>query len=301
MRQAFWQQAKAQPNVDQAMGDEYHARFVANFGKALFEQAMRLRSEKTQRGDASAPASSHPAFEFRVHNVRYGSLLFSVEILGLGSLVKYLLGEPELVLALIHAGVAPAFASATGIGDAQQRLDFATTLSPQLRSTLMASTSTGAQPNPIRPAESAGWATVGRLLVQHAPYLMPIVLAFIVLAIAYSGLSLERDRLLARESALGAREGKLIDAATARASALEAVTLQLIEQSSKEKAVSQPGRAKRGNTAVAPPGRRSGGAQAPARCQPASGGDSVGLRADRATAGANRPPTHCSANLPACC
>jgi hypothetical protein len=107
-------------------------------------------------------------------------------------------------------------------------------------------------------------------VVQHAPYLMPIVLAFVVLAIAYSGLSLERDRLLARESALGTREAKLIDAAIARVSALEAVTLKLIEQPSKDKAASPPCRAKRGNTSVTPPGRRSGVAAPPPMCQPAS-------------------------------
>ena len=189
------------------------------FGPKLVDQARSYRENKLKdhlRDERATPAD----FSFEVRTIRYGSLFFGVDVVGVGELLKYLFNDPELVIAFLEECVTLAFASSVGSDPKKASVE----VFPN-----------NALTNAIQQRAAGGaihkgtWAEALRLASQ-IPMLMPVVLALAVLFVAAGMLSAERDRVHAREAALDGRTQQLQKSYDERIAKIEALTLDLVKQ-----------------------------------------------------------------------
>lgn len=201
-------------------------RLTNDFPRYLLDEAKRFRSSHSWAANARAV---EPAFSFRVGNIRYGSLIFDASVSSVGALVKYLHDDPELVLAFLDLCVPRAFEDTfnpnsgrpvitTFPGEALQR----------------ALTEAGASPSDKEkeskgPSGKTTWSEVFQRASQVA-WLLPTILALVVLYVGAGMLSAERDRVHARETALDGIGKQLHSSDEDRISKLEALTLSLVQQ-----------------------------------------------------------------------
>ena len=116
LREQFWRGFEYRGRIVDSTSDVEPSAFEqalrSNFDRAMTRQAFSFRRARAAEvGDISSPAP--PAnFAFRVGELRYSSLEFTVGIVGLHALYKYFFSDPTLVLAFLELCSPPAFIDA---------------------------------------------------------------------------------------------------------------------------------------------------------------------------------------------
>jgi len=238
LRKLFWSGFAYQGRFASADGAAeprlFELQLRSNFDRAMTRQAFDFRRAHAAGVGDLSNAPPPASFAFRVGELRYSSLEFTVGIVGLHALYKYFFSDPTLVLAFLELCSPPAFTEALWPIAGQVPSDLTFAVAPALGlgaalSTLGAqgqgpgTTTLGATP------ATPGWPAVLQK-AQTFWWLLPTVLALIVLYIAISAVHSERDRQQARQAALDARANQLDGALKERVKALEALPLELIKQ-----------------------------------------------------------------------
>lgn len=199
-------------------------RQLANeFPLHLLDEARRFRGTRSW---ATKAPTVEPAFSFRVSNIRYGSLFFEVSVSSVSALVKYLHDDPELVLAFLDLCVPRAF---------EDTFQFNLPGRPVIDTAPDAAFERALTEAEARPSDKGGpsgkttWGDVFQRASQIA-WLLPTVLALVVLYVGAGLLSAERDRIHAREAALDGIGQQLRSSDENRITKLEALTLSLVQQ-----------------------------------------------------------------------
>ncbi|OXC79339.1 hypothetical protein [Caballeronia sordidicola] len=230
-RFSFWRDILSTYGLDatsEVDPGSWETSFRRNFCGSLIKQATAYREARTvESKDGVGSGTPEMAFEFTIDNLRYGSLLFDVSILGIGSFLKFFSDKPELVMSFLEAGVPTAFDDSIGMPSSGQK-DVAIYPSPDFEKALI-TPSDGDPVEPQSPTKKVTWNDVVQKSSQIA-WLLPTVLALVVLYVAMGMTSNEEQHLHARETALDAEAKELRAANNARVEKLDALTLDLIKQ-----------------------------------------------------------------------
>jgi len=237
-RRQFWsgfEYRRSVSSVDADLPALFEQELRTNFDRAMTRQAFAFRRARAAETGDSSNLPPPASFAFRVGEFRYGSLEFTVGIVGLQALYKYFFSDPALVLAFLEACSPTAFTEALYPfgGLVPSDLNFAVTPAAGLAATLATMPGPGPAAHPVAAgtagAAPQGWGAVLHK-VQSIWWLLPTVLALVVFYIAISAVDAERGRQQARQAALDARAGQLDAALRDRVKELETLTLELAKQ-----------------------------------------------------------------------
>jgi hypothetical protein len=157
---------------------------------------------------------------FRLFNLHYGSLDFSIEIAGLKHLVALFEGNFDLFDIFLSTYVPVAFAEAIGYRDLNPtNIDIFS--SPTLRSAFSAY-STVPQPVTTTPSPLMDPRMRWIWMITNGSLVVPILLSLAVLYVGARLLEREHDALSSRLDAIQKKEAALLDAQTQRLKVLEA-------------------------------------------------------------------------------
>lgn len=203
---------------------QFETALLRNFDQALTRRALEFRSVRLKGRAGKEPFDEPAAFAFQPHDLEYGSLTFPVDIVGVAALTRLLFGDPDLVLAFLDTCVPDAFLECVGAGPANLPLQISVTPGETLEAALAAG-----GPEASQGGGKGTWSDV-MAKAQRVFWLLPTVLALLVLYVAAGMLTGERDRIEARYVALDARERQLQTGHEERIAKLEATTLELVKQ-----------------------------------------------------------------------
>jgi len=234
-RRAFWAHCLENNEFTEEQIREIERELARRFSNALINEAASFRYARQPSSDL------HPrmAFTFKFENLRYGSLLFDVSILGIGPFMSFFFNNPDVVSAFLELAVPEAVSEAIPYAMRGSRPGCAVYPNTALEAAFKSVEGNDGQSQSDIPM--SGWAKVFQLSTR-IPFFIPLILSLVVLYVAASFVSGERDRISLRETRLDSREARLDDrekdirsGIEDRTGKLETLTLELVKQLRAEK------------------------------------------------------------------